>query len=142
MLAPGFYASQDIKTPVRIAVVVLVITQALNVALVPVLQHAGLALAIGLGALVNALWLLVGLVRRGSYRPAAGWAVFGLQVVAASSLLAVFLLWSGGRLDWTGGALAHGRRIGWLALLLTGGAALYFLALVAAGLRLKSLLRR
>jgi putative peptidoglycan lipid II flippase len=49
VLAPGFYASQDIKTPVRIAVVVLVITQLLNLAFVPLLQHAGLALAIGSG---------------------------------------------------------------------------------------------
>jgi putative peptidoglycan lipid II flippase len=37
VLAPGFYASQDIRTPVRIAIVVLVITQLLNIALVPLL---------------------------------------------------------------------------------------------------------
>ena len=55
VLAPGFYASQNIKTPVKIAVVVLVITQLLNLALVPYFQHAGLALAIGIGALINAL---------------------------------------------------------------------------------------
>jgi hypothetical protein len=50
--------------------VVLVITQLLNIALVPLLKHAGLALSIGLGAMINAGWLLVGLLRRGSYRPA------------------------------------------------------------------------
>jgi len=58
VLAPGYYASQNIRTPVRIAVAVLVITQLFNVALVPYLAHAGLALSIGLGALVNAVWLL------------------------------------------------------------------------------------
>ena len=73
VLAPGFYASQDMRTPVRIAIVVLVLTQLLNIALVPLLQHAGLALSIGLGALINAGWLLVGLLRRGSYKPAPGW---------------------------------------------------------------------
>ena len=62
VLAPGYYASQDIRTPMRIAIVVLVITQLLNFVLVPLLQHAGLALSIGLGALVNAGWLLVGLL--------------------------------------------------------------------------------
>jgi putative peptidoglycan lipid II flippase len=62
VLAPGYYASQDIRTPVKI---VLVVTQLLNVVLVPRMAHAGLALSIGLGALVNALWLLVGLLRRG-----------------------------------------------------------------------------
>lgn len=80
VLAPGFYASQDIRTPVKIAVAVLVITQLLNLALVPVLQHAGLALAIGLGACINALWLLFGLLRRGSYRPEPGWGLFALRV--------------------------------------------------------------
>jgi putative peptidoglycan lipid II flippase len=43
VLAPGYYAAQDIRTPVRIAVVVLVVTQLLNIAFVPLLQHAGLA---------------------------------------------------------------------------------------------------
>ncbi len=58
VLASGFYASQDMRTPVRIAMVVLVITQLLNLALVPLFRHAGLALSIGLGALVNAGRLL------------------------------------------------------------------------------------
>jgi putative peptidoglycan lipid II flippase len=101
VLAPGFYASQDIRTPVKIAVVVLVITQLLNLALVPLLQHAGLALAIGIGALVNAVWLLIGLRRRGSYTPAPGWGQFAMQVLAASALLAVFLMWGSSAFHWT-----------------------------------------
>ena len=68
ILAPGFYARRDIRTPVRIAIVVLVLTQAMNLVFVPLLGHAGLALSIGLGALVNATWLFVGL-RRKAYRP-------------------------------------------------------------------------
>ncbi|NDB01967.1 MAG: murein biosynthesis integral membrane protein MurJ, partial [Betaproteobacteria bacterium] len=88
VLAPGFYASQDIRTPVKIAVAVLVITQLLNIVLVPMLQHAGLALAIGLGACINALWLLFGLLRRGSYRPEPGWGLFALRVGVACGLLA------------------------------------------------------
>jgi putative peptidoglycan lipid II flippase len=66
VLAPGYYASQDIRTPVIIAVVVLLITQLLNLLFVPWLAHAGLALSIGVGALINAVWLLVGLLRRGT----------------------------------------------------------------------------
>ena len=56
VLTPGYFASQDIRTPVLIAVVVLVVTQVLNLVLVPLLAHAGLALSIGVGAMVNALW--------------------------------------------------------------------------------------
>jgi len=142
VLAPGFYASQDIKTPVRIAIVVLVITQLLNFALVPYFQHAGLALAIGIGALINALWLLVSLIKRGSYKPAPGWGVFALQVVAASALLAVFLLWAAGAVSWIGLKTAYLQRIGLLASVICAGSAMYFIALWAAGLKLRKLVGR
>ncbi|MDP2016670.1 murein biosynthesis integral membrane protein MurJ [Hydrogenophaga sp.] len=142
VLAPGFYASQDIRTPVKIAVVVLVITQGLNLALVPFFQHAGLALAIGIGALINALWLLLGLRKRGSYRPAPGWGVFALQVLAASALLAVFLLWSAQAVSWTGLRAESFKRIGLLALVLLASGAIYFGAIWAAGLKVRQLMRR
>lgn len=142
VLAPGFYASQDIRTPVKIAVVVLIITQLLNFVLVPVLQHAGLALAIGIGALINALWLLVGLIKRGSYKPAPGWVVFALQVVGASALLAVFLMWTAQVVSWTGMRAEAWKRIGLLALVLCGSAAIYFGALWASGLKIRALIRR
>jgi putative peptidoglycan lipid II flippase len=142
VLAPGFYARQDIKTPVKIAVVVLLLTQALNVVLVPYFAHAGLALAIGIGAMVNALWLLIGLMRRGAYTPSTGWARFALQVVAASALLAVYLMWSAGRVDWLGFQDAKLSRVGLLALTLVGAALLYFGSLVLAGLKLRQFLRK
>ena len=142
VLAPGYYASQDIKTPVRIAVVVLVLTQLLNIALVPLLQHAGLALAIGLGALINAAWLLSGLLRRGSYKPEAGWGLFALQVLAASALMAVFLMWGSGAFNWTELQAQKLLRVGLLAAVLAGAGAIYFLALWAAGLKLRQFVRR
>ena len=142
VLAPGFYASQDIKTPVQIAVVVLVLTQILNLVFVPYFAHAGLALAIGIGALVNALCLLVGLLRRGSYKPAPGWGLFTLRVIAATALLAVFLLWASTAVSWIGLKTAVLQRIGLMALVICAGAAIYFIALWVSGLKLKQLLRR
>ena len=142
VLAPGFYARQDIRTPVKIAIVVLLLTQAMNLLFVPRLAHAGLALAIGLGAMVNALWLLIGLVRRGAYRPAPGWARFSMQVLAASALLAVFLMWSAGSVNWVafeGGALL---RVGLMAAIVVGAALLYFVALVLSGLKLRQFVRK
>jgi putative peptidoglycan lipid II flippase len=97
ILAPGFYAKGDIRTPVRIAVGVLIATQLTNLVLVPWLAHAGLALSISLGALANAALLYVGLRRRGLYQPLPGWTGFFGRVAIALALLAV-LLW-----------LAHGR---------------------------------
>jgi putative peptidoglycan lipid II flippase len=142
VLAPGYYASQDVRTPVKIAVVVLVITQLLNVALVPVLAHAGLALSIGLGALINALWLLGGLLRRGSYKPQPGWGKFALQVIAASALLAVLLLWGSQHFDWVEMKGQTLRRAGLLGALMVAAGVLYFGALWAAGLRVRQMLRR
>ncbi len=120
VLAPGFYARQDIRTPVRIALAVLAATQLMNLAFVPLFGHAGLALAIGVGALVNAGWLLVGLRRSGAYRPAAGWWPFLARVVGATALLALLLAWAAGAVDWIGLAAASlaarrpaGRRARW-----------------------------
>ncbi len=142
VLAPAYYARQDIRTPVRIAVVVLVLTQLLNIALVPLLQHAALALSIGIGAMVNAAWLLLGLLRRGSYKPRPGWGVFALQVLAASALLTVFLMWAASAWDWTRLQSQAGLRIGLLALLVSGAAALYLGSAWAAGLRFRQFLKR
>ncbi|MDH5707559.1 MAG: murein biosynthesis integral membrane protein MurJ [Hylemonella sp.] len=142
VLAPGFYASQDIRTPVRIAVAVLVLTQLLNLILVPLFQHAALSLSIGIGALVNALWLLWGLLARGSYRPAPGWGVYGLQVLAGSVLLTIFLSWAAGAFDWTQLQARSGLRIGTMALIVSGGAALYLGAVWVAGVRMTQFLRR
>ena len=142
VLAPGYYASQDIRTPVKIAIVVLIITQLLNLVLVPWLAHTGLALSIGLAALVNATWLLTGLLRRGVYQPKPGWLKFCLQVVAASALLAVLLLWGSQHFDWVGLRAHSLLRAGLLAALMAAAAVLYFGVLRLAGLNLRQLLRR
>jgi len=143
ILAPGFYARQDIRTPVRIAVAVLVLTQVLNAVFwffVPSLQHAGLALSIGIGALVNAAWLFVGLRRSGAYVPAPGWRGFGLRVLAATALLTGWLAWGAHAIDWVG--LVGWWRVAMLAGMLGGAAVLYFGALFAMGLNPKQFARR
>ena len=142
VLAPGFYARQDIRTPVKIAIVVLILTQVLNYVLVPHLAHAGLALAIGIGAMVNALFLLIGLMRRGAYKPSPGWARFGSQVVAASALLAVFLMWVAARVNWLDFAGRALERVGLLTLCVLGGVLVYFLTLLLAGLNLRQFVRK
>jgi putative peptidoglycan lipid II flippase len=142
VLAPGYYASQDIKTPVRIAIVVLVITQLLNIALVPIFQHAGLSLSIGLGAMINATWLLAGLILRKSYRPEPGWGLFVLQVLAGSALLVIYLLWAAQAFAWIELRSESLKRIGLLAALVCGAAGVYLGAVWAAGLNLRQFLRR
>ncbi|HYN60082.1 MAG TPA: murein biosynthesis integral membrane protein MurJ [Rubrivivax sp.] len=135
VLAPGFYARQDTRTPVRIAIVVLAATQAMNMLFVPWLGHAGLALSIGLGALVNASWLLWGLRRAGVYQPMPGWGIFMARVTLACAALGGLLAWAGHGIDWIGLQTQWAQRAGWMAAVLAGAALLYFVVLLASGLR-------
>jgi putative peptidoglycan lipid II flippase len=121
---------------------VLVITQLLNLLLVPPLKHAGLALSIGLGALINAGWLLVGLIKRGSYTPSPGWGRFALQVFAATALLTIFLLWAASSFAWVAMRAHSLQRAALMASLLAASGAIYFAALWAAGLKLRDFVTR
>ncbi|WP_374258518.1 murein biosynthesis integral membrane protein MurJ [Aquabacterium sp.] len=142
VLAPGFYASQDIRTPVRIAITVLALTQVFNAIFVPMLGHAGLALSIGLGSLVNAGWLLMGLRKAGKYQPASGWGVFTARVVFATALLGAGMWAAAHHIDWIGLRAHPMARIGLLAGCLVGAAVVYFGALAATGLNLRRAIRR
>lgn len=142
VLAPGYYASQNIRTPVRIAVAVLVMTQVLNLMFVPLFAHAGLALSIGLGALINAAWLLWGLRKNGTYVISAGWWRFVLQVLGACAVLGAWLSWAAQNWDWTGLHATPIFRVVLMAGVLAVSAVLYFGTLTLAGFKLRVLLRR
>jgi putative peptidoglycan lipid II flippase len=142
ILAPAYYARLDVRTPVKIALGILVATQLMNLALVPWLGHAGLALSIGLGALLNAAFLLAGLLRQRIYQPRPGWGPFAMRVILANLLLAAVLAWAGWKIDWIGLQASWGIRAAAVAGVLTGVALLYFATLLALGLRPRDLARR
>ncbi len=142
ILAPGFYARQDLRTPVLIAVVVLAVTQALNVILVPVLGHAGLAYSVGLGALFNAGWLFWALRRRGAYVLQPGWGRFGLAVIVSSALLGGLLYLAGQHLDWLRATRGEFSRMAQMAGCLGVAALVYFACLGVFGLRPSQFSRR
>jgi putative peptidoglycan lipid II flippase len=142
VLAPGFYARQDTRTPVKIAVVVLVGTQLLNVVLVPWLGHAGLALSIGVGAWVNAGLLLWGLLRSGAYRPKPGWGLFVVRVLTGCIGLGAGLYWAATAVDWLGLQARWPLRAALLAGVIAAAGLVYFGTLAAVGLRLRAWLRR
>ncbi len=142
ILAPGYYARQDTRTPVKIAIVVLALTQLMNLAFVPFIGHAGLALSVSLGAMINAFWLFIGLKRSGAYVPEPGWWGFSLRVFGATTLLGALLFWAERRIDWVGLVNQQSQRIGWLTLCLGGAALLYFGVLLVSGLKLQQFTRR
>jgi putative peptidoglycan lipid II flippase len=141
VLAPGFYARQNIRTPVKIALLSLAVTQVLNLVLIVPLRHAGLALAIGLAACFNAALLYRGLRRHGLYRPQPGWPLFLARLaVALAALAAVLGVFSGTPELWLA-ASASDRLLRLLALV-AGGAAVYFATLRLAGIHLADFRRR
>lgn len=142
VLAPGFYAKQDIKTPVIIAVVVLCITQVCNYFLVPLFAHAGLSLSIGIGACVNALFLFIGLRRKGIYLPAPGWGLFLVRLAGACVVLAGALLWFRQTFDWLALGTMPLMRIGLLGISLLASAILYFFMLWLMGFKYSYFKRR
>jgi len=136
VLAPGFYARQNIKTPVKIAVMTLVATQLMNLAFIIPLQHTGLALAIGLGACLNAGLLYYKLRLHGIYQPQPGWKVFLLKVLIALTAMGG-IVWSmtGSGAEWFAATAAErASKLGFIVLL---GAASYFLCLRFLGFRLR-----
>ena len=142
VLASGFYANQNTRTPVQIAVVVVVFTQLMNWLLVPYLAHAALTLSIALGALVNALSLLVGLRRQGQFMPLPGWPRLCLQVLLACALMAGGLGWAAQNWDWTGLQSLAWQRAGLMFLVLVASSVVYFATLRVIGVDLRALLRR
>jgi putative peptidoglycan lipid II flippase len=141
ILAPGFYARQDIKTPVKIGVVTLLATQAMNAMFIGWLHHAGLALSIGLAACLNSSILFYYLRKRGIYQPEKGWAKFSIKIGIALLALGITLWFGmGAQQSWLAGS-------GWsrvlrLSELVAGGVVVYFAVLGALGFRPKDFSKR
>jgi putative peptidoglycan lipid II flippase len=134
VLAPGFYARQDIRTPVKIALFTLVITQLMNLAFIGWLKHAGLALSIGLASCVNAGLLWRGLRQRGAYLPTAGWNKFILKLIVALGVLgSVLWFFVGNDASWL--VMSGKERLLKLALIVIGGGISYFATLALLGFR-------
>jgi putative peptidoglycan lipid II flippase len=141
VLAPGFYARQNIRTPVKIAIVALAATQAMNFAFIGFLQHAGLALAIGLGACLNAGLLYFKLRQFNIYTPLPGWTQFALKVVTAIALMSACLWFAAGSdATWLAGSgFAKVSRLTGVVLV---GTATYFAALWLLGFRPRDFMLR
>lgn len=141
ILAPGYYARQNIRTPVKIAIATLVATQLLNLVFVPWLKHAGLALSIGLGACINAGMLYYFMRRADFFKPAPGWGKFFLKLLAALAAMGATLWWlSGPETLWLSMDTAH--KCLRLAGVIAAAASVYFAILWAMGFRLRDFAKR
>jgi putative peptidoglycan lipid II flippase len=135
ILAPGFYARQMMKTPVKIAFATVLVAQTCAVVLMFPLGHAGLTLATSLGACFNAGLLFWFLKKRGIYTPRPGWLPFVAKQAVALFVLAAILLWVAGPASlWLEARLWE--KVLRLAWVCTAGAGAYFAALWLLGFRL------
>mgnify|MGYP003019613490 FL=1 len=141
VLAPGFYSRQNIKTPVKIAIVTLVMTQLMNLAFIGPLKHAGLSLSIGLAACLNAGLLYWQLRKQNIFTPQAGWGRFLTRLIIAVLVMAAALF---GMLyvmpDWAQGNMAH--RLIRLMVVVVVGVVAYFATLAVLGFKVKEFTRR
>jgi len=145
VLAPGYYARQDTRTPVKIGIIAMVANMGLNGVIVLPLwyfevrgAHAGLALATAASAFLNAALLWRGLRRQAVYHPEPGWGRLLAQLLLANSgLLLLLLLARGSDSAWLAAELLT--RLGWLAALVVAGIGLYLLLLRLVGVELRQL---
>jgi putative peptidoglycan lipid II flippase len=140
ILAPGFYSRQDIRTPVKIGLLVLVATQLANLIFVPWLGHAGLALSVGAGACLNAALLWIGLHKLGAL-PSSAWAKYLGQLFLALIPFSAVLFYAAGAHNWIALQAEPWIRIGLLAVWLAAAAMVYFGALGLVGIRWQKFLR-
>ena len=140
ILAPGFYAKQDIKTPVKIAVVTLILTQVLNFFFVPVFAHTGLAMAISLAALFNALMLLLILIKTEVYKPKNDWIKFLFCVFIASIATALFCHFSSSKVNWIELQEYPVNRVFWFTVIIVFSVSLYLFLIRLFGYSIKNLM--
>ncbi|MDA3131589.1 murein biosynthesis integral membrane protein MurJ [Atlantibacter subterranea] len=141
VLAPGFYSRQNIKTPVKIAIVTLIMTQLMNLAFIGPLKHAGLSLSIGLAACLNASLLYWQLRKQKIFQPEPGWARFLSRLIIAVLVMAGALI---GMMmvmpAWDMGTMPY-RILRLLAVVIVGVVA-YFATLAVLGFRVRDFARR
>ena len=140
ILAPGFYARQDTKTPVKIGIIAMAANMLMNLAFVfPLMMlwnigHVGLALATSLAAYLNAALLLRGLLRQGVFRFQPGCKAHGLRLLFATAVMcAVLLIFAPESATWL--EWSWQRRLLEMALVCLLGVAVYVLAHFLAGTR-------
>lgn len=128
ILAPGFYARQDMTTPVRVGVITLIVNILMSLLLVMPLAHSGLALATSIAAVANAVLLYRGLRAQQVYRPRPGWSGLLAKIVLASTLMGVVLGYEGMNvLSWL--QASAGERVTKLAFWIILGMLIYIASL-------------
>lgn len=138
VLAPGYFARQDMRTPVRIGIWAMASNMLFNLLLVWQFDHVGLAMATSLSALLNAGLLGWGLYRQNIWQPSQGWGVFLLRILLANMALCgvIYVTFKpvGIWLEW-----GLWQRVEQLGMMVVLGVLAYAMGLILTGLRWRHL---
>jgi putative peptidoglycan lipid II flippase len=141
VLAPGYFARQDTRTPVKYSLISMGANVLLNLAFVGCLlwvgfagPHAGLALASAVSAMLNASLLYLGLRRGGHYTPLPGWGHLAAAVGTGCAAMVAALLLAAPELAQWQLLQAEGRALQ-LTAVIALGALVYALVVLVAGMR-------
>ncbi|MCU4676288.1 murein biosynthesis integral membrane protein MurJ [Catenovulum sp. 2E275] len=138
VLATGFFARQDTKTPVKIGIRAMLANMVFNLILIFPLAHAGLALATSLSALFNAAFLYVYLKREGVYCISPTTFKFVMKVcLAGLAMLALLILAQPSSVEWAQMTLEL--KIGYLTGLIAAGGVCYLLGLFILRVKLSDI---
>ena len=132
VLTPGFYARQDTKTPVRYAMISMVVNLVGNLALIVPLRHMGPPLATAIASTVNVAMLYRTLVARGHFTADARLRRRAPRLLLAALAMGVVLWFGQGLLM----PYVHGTwpvRFAALAVLVSAGMVVYGLATLVMG---------
>jgi putative peptidoglycan lipid II flippase len=141
VLAPGFFARQDTKTPVKAGVIAVIVNIAFSLLLIRPLGHVGLACATSIAGFTNAGLLLWWLRKKGAYSPLTGWPGHLTRIVLASTLMGLVLVFFvNDSKVWLDASVLL--RVALMGQGILVGTAVYFLSLFMMGLRFWHLLRR
>ena len=134
VLASAFFSRQDTRTPVKAGIAAMVTNIILNLSLVGVLAHVGLALATSVAAMVNAGLLFYWLKKQRAFEAQPGWTALLLRMASATLLMAVAIgYWLPSMEVWL--AMDLWQRIAMLALFVVTGMIVYSFALFITGMR-------
>src|SRR4029079_10978180 len=142
VLAPGYFARQDTRTPVRVGLIALAVNMAMNIGVVLPAKYFGfpyphvlLATSTCMSAAVNTTLLWRGLVKQGVYKPRAGWSVLLARIVFANAVMGALLVWlAGDTASWLTTPPLH--RAARLAMCIVAAALAYFAALWISRVRM------
>jgi putative peptidoglycan lipid II flippase len=135
VLAPGYYARQDTKTPVKIGIIAMVSNMAFNLMLAPFFGFVGLAIATTMSATLNAWLLYRGLKQAGVYYLSKSTKVFIGKLVLSALVMALVVYQLSNDFDvWL--AMSFTEQVQQLIVCIGGGCLSYFVMIALLGVRL------